>query len=99
MPTSLVHPKQAEKIKTGRYSNALNDTDPWLSSRLPEEQLVPRLHRLQGGDPRRGASLSCYSAILRPNSVNATEGILNRSIACAELRDMNENSATRQRER
>src|SRR5258705_8503100 len=54
---------------------------------------------LQGGDHRCGASRSCYSSILRPNSVNATEGILNRSIACAELRDMNENSATRQRER
>src|SRR5713226_4433410 len=33
---------------------------------------------------------SNYSSILRPISVSAREGILNRSMACAELRDMNE---------
>jgi len=39
------------------------------------------------------ASFSYYSSILRPISINALDGILNRSIACAELRAMNENNA------
>ena len=40
-----------------------------------------------------------YSSTLRPISISALEGILKRSIACAELRDMKENNATRQRDR
>jgi hypothetical protein len=36
-----------------------------------------------------------YNSILRPISISALEGILNRSMACAELRDMNENNAAR----
>jgi len=41
---------------------------------------------------------ACYNSILRPISVNALAGILNRSMACAELRDMNENNAMRHRD-
>jgi hypothetical protein len=48
---------------------------------------------LQGSSTPAPAS-SPYSSILRPTSISAREGILNRSMACAELRDMNENSAT-----
>jgi hypothetical protein len=41
---------------------------------------------------------SYYSSILRPISISALEGILNRSMACAELRAINENNSTHHRD-
>jgi len=57
------------------------------------------MRRVHDGPRRGGGSVCCYSSILRPISTKALEGILNRSMACAELRDMNENNAMRHRDR
>jgi hypothetical protein len=38
-----------------------------------------------------------YNSILRPISTSEFDGILKRSMACAELRDMKENKVTRHR--
>lgn len=53
-----------------------------LHSLANRERSIPYAHRSRP-----------YSSILRPISISAFEGILNRSMACAELRDMNENNA------